>query len=81
MLFMALILAAVAFIETAVFFYLRRQARKLAAIKVATHARWGESEALFEEARTDREAAAKMYDEAKWLVVQAKAGEYPPLPH
>jgi hypothetical protein len=78
MIFVGLILAVLAFAETAFFFYLRRQVRKIGAIKIATHLRNDEAEALFEEATNRYDQASKMYDEAKWLVVQAKAGAYPP---
>lgn len=78
MVLIGLILGAVAFIETVVFFYLKRQVQKIGAIKIATHLAHEEATALFQEAQDKYEEADKMYDEAKWLVVQAKAGA-PPL--
>lgn len=74
MIFIALLLAVVAFIETIVFFYLKTRFQKLGTIRMALRLRDDDTTALFQEADHKYQEAQVMYDEANRLVVQANAG-------
>lgn len=84
MIFMLLILFAVAITEMVAFRYLKRLRGKLVAMKVATHLNFSNSEKIFEEATDKNQKAQTLFDEAKWLVLQAKADPFrkgSTLPH
>jgi hypothetical protein len=76
MVLISLILFVAAFTEVVVFLYLRRLRSKLLAMKVATHLNFSSSEKLFKEAEDKNQDATTLFNEAKWLVLQAKAGPF-----